>query len=310
VAERGADVGQRLEAHHAAWTTLLFVPDLVACCAHTRQGLALYDPEQHSEHKFLYGGHDAGVCGLTHRGVAEWLLGVPDQALEHAREALSLARSLGHGPSLLIALNSNAYQHRCRGELAAARERSEEQVRLCVEQEMAPQHAAWGRIGRGWAMALAGDLESGLAGMREGLDQLEAMKMQFRRAHHLALFAEVCALTNRVDEGRLALAAALESAERWWEPEVHRLRGVLALAKAADGAEEAEQCFQHALAEARAQQARSLELRAATSLARLWRNRGKRADALDLLAPIYGWFTEGFDTADLKDAEALLDALA
>ena len=310
VAARGADVGQRLEAHHAAWTTLLFVPDLVACRTHTRQGLALYDPEQHSEHKFLYGGHDAGVCGLHHRGVAEWLLGFPDQALEHAREALSLARALGHGPSLLMALNSNAYQHRCRGELAAARERSEEQVRLCVEQEMVPQHVAWGRIGRGWAIALAGDLESGLAGMREGLDQLEAMKVQFRRAHHLALFAEVCALAGRVDEGRLALEAALESAERWWLPEVHRLRGGLALAKAADRAEEAEQWFQRALAEARAQQARSLELRAASSLARLWRDQGRRAQAHDLLAPVYGWFTEGFETADLKEAKALLDDLS
>jgi predicted ATPase len=244
-----------------------------------------------------------------HRGIAEWLLGFPDQALEHAREALSLARALGHGPSLSMALNSNAFQHRCRGELAVARERSEEQVRLCVEQEMAPQLAAWGEIGRGWVMAQAGDLESGLAGMREALDQLEAMKIQFRRAHHLALFAEVCALTNRVDEGRLALVAALGSAERWWEPEVHRLRGVLALAKAADGAEDAEQCFQRALAEARAQQARSLELRAATSLARLWVDQGRSREARDLLAPVYGWFTEGFDTTDLKDAKALLEEL-
>jgi class 3 adenylate cyclase/predicted ATPase len=310
VAERGADVGQRLEAHHAAWTTLLFVPDFAACRSHTEQGLALYNPEQHREHKFLYGGHDPGVCGLNHCGLAELLLGFPDQALTRVRESLSLARTLGHGPSLAMALNFNAYLHRFRGEIEAARDLAERQVQLCTEQKISPQLLGWGRIGRGWAMAFDGDLENGLVEMREGLAQVESMKVQFRRAYHLAMFAEVCSRARRVDEARWALSGALEGAERWWEPEIHRLRGEVHLAGVSTAKQEAERCFQQALRVARAQQARSLELRAATSLARLWVEQGGRQRARDLLAPVYGWFTEGFDTADLKDAKALLDQLA
>jgi predicted ATPase len=309
VAERNDDVGQRLEAHHAAWTTLLFVPDLVACRVHTEQGLALYDPDRHVEHKFLYGGHDPGVCALVHRGIAAWLFGFPDEALERLGEALNRARDLGHGPTLLVSLNLGAYVHRFRGEISQAKQRSEEQIRLCAEQRISPQHAAWGRIGRGWAMAASGDLDGGVAEMRGGLQQAEATGVQLRRAYHLALYAEVCIRVGLTEEARRALATALESAERWWEPEEHRLLGELLLSEAAGATRETESCFQHALSVARAQQARSLELRAAASLARLWAERGERQKAHDLLAPVYGCFTEGFDTADLKDAKALLEEL-
>jgi len=313
LAEENEDVGQRLEAHHAAWTTLLFVPDLVTCRGHTEQGLALYDRDRHIEHKFLYGGHDPGVCGLIHRALAEWLLGFPDQALESVRQALDLASSLDHGPTLAIALSTNSHVHRCRGETAIAGRCSEELIRLCCEQGIFPQFQAYGRTGLGWAMARAGDLDGAIVEMRGGLEQAQATGVQLRRAYHLALFAEVCVRAGLTDEAREVLAAALRSAERWWEPEVHRLLGELHLAEAAgvSGAKrEGERCFQRALRLARSQQARSLELRAATNLARLWRDQGKRAEARNLLAPVYGWFTEGFDTADLEDARALLDELA
>ena len=206
VAECGADDGRRLEGHHASWTTLFFVPDLAACRGHIEQGLALYDPQKYGAHKFQYGGHDPGVCGLVHRGLTKWLLGFPDQGLDHERQALRLARELGHSPSLAIALGINSYLHRFRGEIAPARARSEEQMRLCEEQGIFPTHAAFGRIGQGWAMAQAGDLDAGLATMHRGLEELEATKLSYRRAYHVAMFAEVCTLAGQYEEGRQALA--------------------------------------------------------------------------------------------------------
>jgi class 3 adenylate cyclase/predicted ATPase len=310
VAERGADLGRRLEAHHAAWTTLLCVPDLAMCCRHTEQGLALYDPDQHVAHKFQYGGHDPGVCAMQTRGIALWLSGYPERARTMVGEAMRLARHLGHGPSLIVALSLSSYLYRFRGEIEAVRERSEEQIRLCAEQGIAPQHAAWARLGRAWSLVQVGELEVGLAEMREGIDQLEAMKIRYRRAYHLAMFAETCMKAGSWNESQAALSDALESAERWWEPEVHRLRGDLALVMDAGAHQEAEHHFQQALSVARAQESRSLELRAATSLTFLWAKTGDRQRARDLLASIYGWFTEGFDTADLKDAKALLDERA
>jgi predicted ATPase len=146
--------------------------------------------------------------------------------------------------------------------------------------------------------------------MREGLRGIEETNVRRLRAYHMAMFAEICIQAGRFDEGRRALTDALDSPERWWEPEVHRLRGTLALAMQASASQEAGQHFHRALTIARAHQSRSLELRAATSFARLWAEQGERQKARDLLAPVYGWFTEGFDTADLKEAKALLDELA
>jgi class 3 adenylate cyclase/predicted ATPase len=310
VTENGDDLGRRLQAHHAAWTTLLFVPELAACHQHVERGLALYDSARHVGHKFQYGGHDPGVCGLKHLGVTEWLIGFPDRALDRVSEAMRLARDLGHGPSMSIAMVLASQLHRMRGETGAFKHRCEEHLSLCVGQGIYPQHAAFARIGVGWAIAQTGDLETGLAKMREGLSQLDATGVQISRAFYLALFGEACIGAGRFEEGRHALAEALESPERWWAPEMHRLRGELALAEAAGAHHEGEHDFEHALALARSHESRSLELRAATSLARLWAQQGERQKAHDLLAPVYGWFKEGFDTADLKDAKALLDELA
>jgi predicted ATPase len=134
------------------------------------------------------------------------------------------------------------------------------------------------------------------------------------RPYFLALLAEAYGTMGQPDVGLMALAEALTlvdaTSERWYEPELHRLKGELLLQQSADHHATAQACFQHALDVARAQQARSLELRAATSLARLWQQQGKRAEAYQLLAEVYGWFTEGFDTADLQEAKALLDELA
>jgi predicted ATPase len=167
---------------------------------------------------------------------------------------------------------------------------------------------------RGWALAASGHGEEGRAQIQQGLAAYQATGATRDRPYYLTLLAEVSAQVGQTTEGLEALAEALatlaQSGVRWWEAELYRLRGALLLQGSVVQPGEAEACFQQALAVARRQQAKSLELRAAMSLSRLWQQQGKRTEARELLAPIYGWFTEGFDTADLQEAKALLDESA
>ena len=177
-----------------------------------------------------------------------------------------------------------------------------------------PQQLAATTLLRGWALAACGQGEEGRAQIRQGLAAYQATGAMGERPYFLALLAEASAKVGQTTEGLEALAEALatlaKSTVRWWEAELYRLRGALLLQHAGAQPGEAEACFHQALAVARRQQARSLELRAAMSLARLWQRQGKRAEARELLAEVYGWFTEGFDTADLQAAQALLEELA
>ena len=163
-------------------------------------------------------------------------------------------------------------------------------------------------------MAAEGRPEEGIAEIEQGLAAVRATGAKRSRSHYLALLAEVYGQTGQPEQGLNALAEALElvekTGERWWESEVHRLKGELLLSHPAQDTAEAEECFNRAIAVAQRQSAKSLELRAAMSLARSWRDQSRAAEARELLAPIYGWFTEGFDTPDLKDAKALLDELS
>jgi predicted ATPase len=166
----------------------------------------------------------------------------------------------------------------------------------------------------GWARAAQGDLEAGTAAVEQSLAALRAVGFNVRRSYYLALLAEICRWSGRLEAGQNAIADAFafahESGERWWEAELHRLKGELLLARSTENRAEAEACFHLALEVAQGQSAKAFELRAAASLARQWADHGRRREAHDLLAPVYRWFTEGFDTADLKDAKALLDQLA
>jgi predicted ATPase len=166
----------------------------------------------------------------------------------------------------------------------------------------------------GWARAASGHEEEGIRQIQQGLAAYEAGGDARDRPYYVALLAEASTQSGQIAEGLRALAMALarqgKSEVQWWEAELHRLRGELLLQHAVAQRGEAEASFQHALAVARRQQAKSLELRAAVSLSRLWQQQGKQAEAHELLAPVYGWFTEGFDTADLQEAKTLLDALA
>jgi len=314
LSERQSEPGLLLQARHAAWTTDYFFGDLLSCRAHAEQGIALYDIDEHRAHASIYGGHDAGVCCRETLAIALWLLGYPDQAVQKNQDAVGLAQELSHPFSLVLALHSSTAVRQHRREPRFTQERAEAMIAVCTEHGVSPEYFAVGTIRRGWAVAAEGRPEEGIADIQQGLTALQAMGAKRSRSHHLAVLAEVYEQTGQADQGLNALAEALElvekTDERWWESEVHRLKGELLLSHPAQDMAVAEECFNRAIAVAQRQSAKSLELRAAMSLARLWRDQSRATEARDLLAPVYGWFTEGFDTADLKEAKALLDELS
>jgi predicted ATPase len=314
LAEGLHDPALLLEAHHALWTSLFSSGELVAARAHQQQGRLLYDPERHRTYASLFSGHDPGVCCRYRGAPVLWLLGYPEQALASSQEALALARELDHPYSLTHALHWAAVLHHLRREASLAQERAEAAMTIATEHGFSGESLAQAGLLRGWALAACGHREEGLAQLHQLLDASQATRTTRDRAYHLALLAEVSAQGGQSVTGIEtlveALAALSRSGARWCEAELHRLKGVLLLQGSMAQAEAAEACLQQALAVARRQQARSLELRAAMSLCRLWQHQGKRTEAYALLAPIYDWFTEGFDTADLQEAQVLLEALA
>jgi len=279
---------------------------------HLQQGLALYDPPQHRA-LALRLGLDLGVFFLAYMTRPLWLLGYLDQALQRSHEALTLAQDLAHPFSLAYALTFAAWVHQLRREGQAAQARAEALCALAREQGFAFLLAT-GTMHQGWALAEQGQSIEGMVQIREGLAAYQATGAEVDRAYFLALLAEVYGQGKRNDEGLAVLEEALAlmdpHASVMWEAEIHRLKGALLLARSAENQVEAEVCFHEALAIARRQQAKSLELRAAMSLGRLWQHQGKTEQARQLLAEVYAWFTEGFDTVDLKEAQALLKQLA
>ncbi|MGH8066726.1 MAG: AAA family ATPase [Candidatus Entotheonellia bacterium] len=311
-----------LEAHHALWTSLFSGGELIAARAHQKQGLRLYDLQRHRAHAALYSGHDPGVCCRYRAAPPLWLLGYPDQALASSQAALVLAEQLAHPVSLALALYWAAVLHHLRREAPLTQARAEAMITLATDQGLS-QYLGQATPLRGWALAASGQWEEGRTQIQQGLADYRATGAARDRPYYLTLLAEASTQVGQTTEGleavEEALATLAKSGVRWWEAELYRLRGELLLAleskkQEAKGkgqkVEEAEACFQQALAVACRQQARSLELRAAMSLSRLWRRQGKRAEACQLLASIYHWFTEGFDTADLQEAKALLGELS
>jgi predicted ATPase len=224
-----------------------------------------------------------------------------------------LAHERPHPHSLAHARCWAAYVYQFRGDVPAVHEQAEAAVALSIEQGF-PFWAAAGTILRGWALAMQGQGEAGLAQVRQGIAAYRATEAPLLLAYYCTLLAEVSAHLGHPEDGLQALVEAHtlmeQQEERYWEAEVCRLRGVLLLRQPGASQAEAEAWVQRALDVARRQEAKSLELRAAMSLARLWQQQGKRLEARELLAPVYGWFTEGFDTADLQEAKVLLEALA
>jgi predicted ATPase len=308
LAQRAQDPGLLLQAHAAMGRAHALLGAWATARIHLEQAIAYYDRSQHSSHAFLYGGQDPCVSSLGYAAYSLWMLGYPEQALQRGQEALALARELGHPASLGAAQVFLALLHQICRDITETLELAEELQALATDQGLLFYLPA-ALVLRGWALVERGRSEEGMAQIRQGFDTGGATRSHMR-AHSLALLAEAWGKEGNFTEGLAELAMAITLVEeteiRFFEPELHRLKGEFLLALDPENPGEAEACLRKAVAIARRQQARSLELRATMSLARLWQRQGRRDEARAALAAVYGTFTEGFTTPDLVDAAALL----
>jgi adenylate cyclase len=275
--------------------------------------LALYDPGRHRSFISRYGGIDPGPVCLSHAGWSLWQAGYPDQALKKGDEALALARRSAHPFTLAYTEVFVGMLHQSRRDAPAAQDSAERGIALSTEHGFGESQADAISL-RGWALATQGFSEEGIAQLQEGLAASRANGYELMRPYFLTLLADACIASGRLDDGHEALTGALavakEHADRHNESEIYRLKGELLLRQNDLNGAEPQDCFEHAIKIARRQNTKSWELRAMTSLARLLDRQGRRAEARAMLADIYNWFVEGFDTADLKDAKALLEQLS
>jgi predicted ATPase/class 3 adenylate cyclase len=312
LAQSQHDPALLLLAHYQLGIVLFMRGELVAAHTHHTQALAIYTPQEHRGLAVRYG-IDLGVISQSFLSWELWYLGYPDQAMQHSQAARTLAQKVSHPHSLVHALVFAAFLHQHRREVLAVHEQATAATTLAIEQGF----VSWGARGtvlHGWALATQGQGETTITEIRQGLAADLATGAKLWQPYSLGLLAEAYGEKGHYEEGLHALTEALAVIDttelRFCAAELYCLKGVLLLQQALPDASQAKICFHQALNIARSQQAKSLELRAATSLARLWQSQGKRQDAYDLLAPVYGWFTEGFDTVDLKDAKGLLLELA
>jgi predicted ATPase len=324
MAQRLHDQAFVCEGHTILGVVQSKVGQLRAAHTHQEQAHALSAPPPLHRRGLL---QDVQVAHLVNSARVLWCLGYPAQAWGRSQEGVRRARALAEPTSLTFALLQGAHVQFCRRDPAAVQAMAEEALGLTQAQEFA-FWGAWSRVFQGWSGVMQGRPAAGIAEMRQGVAALEAMGARIDRPVFLAMLAEGYGVAAEPAAGLEVVAEALalvqDSGERLWEAELYRLRGHLLVhagslpPRATNQAHPAgaivdappEACFQRALAIARQQQAKALELRAATSLAGRWHQQGKRAEASALLAPVYGWFTEGFETADLQEAKALLEALA
>ncbi|WP_036019197.1 adenylate/guanylate cyclase domain-containing protein [Paraburkholderia mimosarum] len=318
MAKEANDTDWLLEAHGALGVCGFLEGELADAVTHLELARGLYDAERHQAHVFAHG-VDPGIRALNFLALVLWLQGYPDQAQQRSVEALALAQKLAYGPTLAFALAYAAELHQFRGEAGLVRERAEAVITVASEQAL-PYWLPWGNILWGWALSELLSPQDGIAPLREGLSAEQSAGGAEHRSYFLTLFAE-CQWKAGDAEGGLrtieeAMAFVATTGERFYEAEVHRVKGTVLLGASGDGgrphacSDEAQACFLKAIAVARAQGARSLELRAASSLARLWQRAGKTGEARQVLSEVFDTFTEGFDTRDVREARELLDALA
>ncbi len=310
-AEQINDPGLRLQSHHAAWVTTLWLGQPVVAYDHVRKGLALYDREKHGRHAILYGGHDPAACGCGHAAIALWIMGYPDQAVTSLRRGIAFASDLGHAPSIAHALWLAGFVHMMRRDLPETLATGERLVTLGIEHGFAVYRVA-GQALRGWARTSLAAPEEGLLEMRDAMDAYRSLAGVMRGPFLVALAdAERCAGHFDRAEATLDQARAIVThrGEQLWIGGVQRARGDLAAARPSPDLAAAEHFHEEALAIARQLGAKSAEVRAARGLARLWLRQGKVPEARALLAPLVGWFSEGLDTPDLMDAKALLEEI-
>ena len=272
------------------------------------EGAALYNPNQHDTFLLLYGQDEGRLCS-EYLAYALWFLGYPEQATRKQRDVLALAYKQPHPIDLIHALVSSAYQYRLRREGKEVKEHAERASALASEHGFA-FWGAYAAMFSGWALAELGQHDEGIAQIRKGIEDFRGTGAGVFGDYVPGLLAEAYQKAGRVEEGLAAVEeglAVLEKKGGHWRSDLHRVKGELLLMK---GDSAAESSFHRALDLARAEKAKSLELRAAMSLSRLWRQQGKESEARQLLGEVYDWFTEGFDTRDLVEAKTLLDELS
>ena len=299
-----------LEGHHAKWSASIWCGKLAEAGEHSQRGVSQYDCTRHHELAFSFSGHDPGVCAHGVRAINMALFGFPQKAIKSSADAVKLARTLSHPYSLALAMWHSAIVLQVGRQRQSCHDLAIELLELSQAHDF-PMMRGAGMFFSGWATADRGEFEQGIALMEQGLTLFSAGR-RVTRPYMLAVLASAKADLGKQDEALELLEDALASTkltgESWWQAELHRLDGRLHLERGRH--DQSEACFRSGIEAATAQRARMLELRAATSLARLWSDEGRKAEARDLLAPIYGWFTEGFGTLDLNEAKILLDALA
>ena len=298
-------------AHRLMGMSLLHTGDIAEGRVHFDRALALYDLAEHRPLATRFG-QDVRVAILSFGSMAPWTLGYPEAALADTQQALKDAREIGQAPTLMYALTYTSYINMQCGKYEAANALVDELVALAEEKE-ASYWNALGMIARGCLFVLAGRASDAIHMITSGFSALRSTGATLWTPAYLSHLAKAYADIGQFDDALRSIGeatTALEtSKETLFEAEVHRVAGEIALKLPEPDAAKAQTHLERALAVSRQQQAKSWELRAAMSLARLWRDQGKVQQARELLAPVYGWFTEGFDTRDLKEAEALLEEL-
>jgi class 3 adenylate cyclase/predicted ATPase len=295
--------------HHSSGRTLFFRGRFASSRSHQEEALTLYDSIS-PRWPVGQAGFSPRVGVLAFLGLALFCLGFPDQALARSNAAIAEARKLAHPPSLAVSLALGARLLSLVGDNAVLSEWVDQLVAVTTEHGF-PHWGSQGTVLRGWVKAKNGDVAEGISFMRSGSAAYRATGAELWMTHHIALLAAACEVAGQIEEAVTLLDDALQiverTGERWLEAELYRHKGQLLLRQG--HSEVAEELCRKALSIAQEQGAKLWELRATLSLARLHRDQGRRAEARDLLAPVYGWFTEGFDTTDLKEAKALLDEL-
>jgi predicted ATPase len=313
LAEKTRDPGLSLRGHWTMGITCTHWGRFRVALEHFETALSLYERDRERS-DVLVDALDAGVAMRGFAGWSRWFIGQPDRALVPIQEAVALARHRSEPHSLAHALAFAAVFHQLRRERATAQQYADEAIALAAEHGL-PLYQAMARIVRGWALIGQGNDEQAAEEVRHGLAAWQSTGAQLMRPHFLALLAEACAPT-RLDDSGLglldeALALSESTGERYYQAELHRLKGERLLARARNhGIDAAAPCFEQSLAIARQQEALSQELRAAVSLARLHHGRSRSAMARDVILAVYKRFHEGFDTLDLREARGLLDLRA
>jgi predicted ATPase len=297
--------------HRLMGRSLLDTGDIAEGRAHCDQAVALYDPAKHRSLATRFG-QDSRVATLSFRLRALWLLGYPDAARADGDDALNDAREFGQAAALMFALGEVGHTHMLCGNYAAARTQADELVAL-ADEKGGSYWKPWGMKLRGCIFAATGEPSKAIQMITSGITAYRSTGSTMWEPLYLPYLARAYAELGQFDDAWRCISEAMTAVEttkeRWAEADIQRTAGEIAVMSPERDEAKAETYFEHALAIARAQQAKSWELRAAMSMARLWRDQGKRRQAHDLLAPVYGWFTEGFDTLDLKEAKALVEQL-